>query len=135
MAVLYVVLAGALLTACGDQQDPRDDAGSSASPTSTGDPTTMPSTNPSQEPTGDRTLLPSGKPGARLQLTGTVSPGVESGCHLLTSGGTTYLLMWNGKIVDGQRVEVVGAVRADAMGTCQQGVPFQVERLTVSETP
>lgn len=90
---------------------------------------------PSQEPTEDLTVVPSGKPGRRLQLTGTVSPGVESGCHLLTAGGTTYLLMWNGKLVDGQRVEVVGAVQADAMGTCQQGVPFQVERLTVRDTP
>ena len=54
-----------------------------------------------------------------------MTPGVEAGCHLLTAGGTTYLLIWDGgEIVDGQRVEVFGAVRPDAMTTCQQGVPF-----------
>ena len=96
----------------------------------------MPSTNPSKDPGEDLTLVPSGKPGTRLTLRGTVSPGVEAGCHLLTAGGTTYQLIWNGgEIVDGQRVEVFGAVRPDAMTTCQQGVPFMVERLAVNDTP
>ena len=96
----------------------------------------MPSTNPSKDPREDPTLVPSGKPGARLQLRGTVQAGVEAGCHLLTSGGTTYQLIWNGgKIVDGQQVEVFGAVRTDVMTTCQQGVPFMVERLTRNDTP
>ena len=96
----------------------------------------MSTRTPDDDPIEDPTVLPSGKPGTRLQLRGTVSPGVEAGCHLLTAGGTTYQLIWNdGRIVDGQRVEVFGAVRPDVMTTCQQGVPFMVERLAVSDTP
>ena len=128
MASLHLVLACALVTACGEPQ--------ASAPTSEGDSSTMPSTNPSKDPREDLTLVPSGKAGTRLTLRGTVSPGVETGCHLLTANGTTYLLIWNGgEIVDGQRVEVFGAVRPDAMTTCQQGVPFMVERLAVSDTP
>lgn len=95
----------------------------------------MPSTEPS-EPVEDLTVLPTGKPGpvSRVQLSGTVAPGVEAGCHLLTSGGSTYQLIWErGGLVDGQQVEVVGTPQPDLMTTCQQGIPFVVERLTPAE--
>ena len=95
--------------------------------------TPTPSEDPTEDLTEDLTLVPSGKPAARMRLAGTVSPGVEAGCHLLTSGGTTYLLV-GGDVVDGHRVEVLGAVRRDLVTTCQEGVPFLVERV-VSGTP
>lgn len=76
----------------------------------------MESTDPSQEPA--------------LTLSGTVEPGVEAGCHLLRTGGTTYQLIWDrNELVDGQQVEVVGAVAEDLMTICQQGTPFVIERL------
>ena len=96
----------------------------------------MSTPTPSEDPLEDLTVLPSGKPGARMRLAGTVSPGVEGGCHLLTSGGTTYQLVGGeGAVVDGQEIEVLGTVQADLMTTCQQGVPFQVERIVPGTTP
>ena len=92
----------------------------------------MPSSDPTEVPGEDLTVLPTGKPGmvSRVTLSGTVEPGVEAGCHLLTAGGSTYQLIWDrGEIVDGQPVEVMGAVREGLMTTCQQGIPFVVERL------
>ncbi len=95
----------------------------------------MPSTDPTQDPGEDPTILPTGKPGKGrlLTLSGVVEPGVESGCHMLTIGGSTYQLIWGqGEIIDGQRVEVMGTVSEGLMTTCQQGIPFVVERLIPS---
>jgi hypothetical protein len=126
-ATLLVLVASVGLVACGEQnaQDTTNAGGSeSMSPT------------PSDDPLEDLTVVPSGKPGARMQLTGTVSPGVEGGCHLLTSGGTTYQLVGGGgEVVDGRQVKVLGAVRRDLMTTCQEGVPFVVERVLSGTTP
>jgi hypothetical protein len=127
-ATLLVLLASVAVGACGEQnaQAPTDAEGSESMSTPT----------PSEDPLEDLTVAPSGKPGARLRLAGTVSPGAEGGCHLLTSGGTTYLLVGGGRaIVDGERVQVVGAVRRDLVTTCQEGVPFVVERVVPGSTP
>jgi hypothetical protein len=95
----------------------------------------MSTPTPPEDPLEDLTVVPAGKPGSRVRLVGTVSPGVESGCHLLTSGGTTYLLVGGGgEVVDGREIQVLGAVRRDLMTTCQQGVPFLVDEV-VSTTP
>ena len=127
-ATLLVLLASADLVACGEQnaQDPANAGGSESMSTPT----------PSEDPLEDLTVLPSGKPGARMRLAGTVSPGVEGGCHLHTSGGTRYQVAGGlGGVVDGQEIEVLGRVQADLMTTCQQGVPVQVERIVPGTTP
>jgi len=127
-----IVLAGWLFGACGTEQVASDQEGNASSQRTTGG-STMPSTDPSKEPLEDLTPLPTGKPGRTLTLSGTVEPGVEAGCHLLTAGGSTYQLIWGqGEIIDGQRVEVMGAVSEGLMTTCQQGIPFVVERLIPS---
>lgn len=127
-ATLLVLLACVGVVACGEEN--------AQDPTSAGGTESMPTPTPSEDPLEDLTVVPSGKPGSRMQLTGTVSPGVEGGCHLLTSGGTTYLLVGGGgAVVDGQRIKVLGAVRRDLMTTCQEGVPFVVERVVSGTTP
>jgi hypothetical protein len=122
----------ALLTAsCGDEKGgdgpPGGVDGDRTSSVTEGSPTV--STPGSDEsPTEDLSVPPGGKPGAMLELRGTVEPGVEPGCHLLTDGGTTYLLV-GGEVTDGQRVRVLGHVQPNLMTTCQQGVPFRVTRV------
>lgn len=66
-----------------------------------------------------------------MTLTGTVMEGVEHGCRLLTSGGTTYVLLVAAnvereQIPVGARVTVRGQPEPDMMTTCQQGTPFTV---------
>jgi len=123
VAPVYVALACLCLAACGDQgpDRPADRAGTpSASSSGSG----------TEDPVEDLTVVPPGKPGARLEISGTVAPGVEGGCHLLSTGGTTYQLVGRlHGVVDGRRVTVLGTVRPDLATTCQQGVPFVVERL------
>ena len=123
-ATLFVLLAPVGLVACGEQN--------AQDPTSAGGSESMSTPTPSQDPTENLSVPPRGKPGTELTLTGTVTPGVEAGCHLLTSGGTTYLLV-GGDITDGQRVVVTGSVQADLMTTCQEGVPFRVASLALEE--
>ena len=127
-ATLLAVLVSVDLAACGEQnaQDPTNAGGTDSMSTPTS----------SEDPLEDLTVLPSGKPGARMRLVGTVSPWVEGGCHLLASGGTTYQLIGGGgAVVDGQEIEVLGAVQADLVTTCQQGIPFLVERVVPGSTP
>ncbi len=92
----------------------------------------MPPTSPSPEPLPSGLSLPpspSGpaKPGS-MTLTGTVEPGVEAGCLLLKSGGTTYLLIGGDRDVvkAGAAVRVTGVVARDIKSYCMQGTPFQV---------
>ena len=67
---------------------------------------------------------PTGKP---VTVTGTVAAGVEAGCLVLTSGGTTYLLLGShDQLAPGARVTVEGTLAEDVMTTCQQGTPLQV---------
>jgi hypothetical protein len=67
---------------------------------------------------------PSGKP---VTVSGTVAAGVESGCLVLTSGGTTYLLLGSHEgLTPGADVTVEGTLVTDVMTTCQQGTPLLV---------
>jgi hypothetical protein len=128
LATLLVLVAGVGLVACGEQN--------AQEPTSTGGSESMSTPTPSEDPLEDLTVAPSGKSGGWMRLVGTVSAGVEGGCHLLTSGGTTYQLVGGGRdVVDGQRVQVEGTVRRDMVTTCQEGVPFLVERVVSGTTP
>ncbi|MDG4767816.1 hypothetical protein O7632_27525 [Solwaraspora sp. WMMD406] len=62
-----------------------------------------------------------------MTLTGTIVPGVEHNCFLLDGyllvGGTSELIQ------AGTRVSVTGHVQPDLMTTCQQGIPFVVQRI------
>jgi hypothetical protein len=120
VAAALLVAVGGTLVACGggsaDGTDPaRDRSTGGDSPTGL-EPTVPP--DPSKSGTG----------ATAIRVTGTVEPGIENGCHLLTAGGTTYLLL-GGQPVDGTRVEVVGTLAADQVTTCQQGVALRVETL------
>ena len=78
MASLHLVLACALLTACGEQH--------ASAPTSAGGLRRDVTPTPLEDPREDLTRAAERQ--ARrpdLRLAGTVSPGVEAGCHLLTA--------------------------------------------------
>jgi hypothetical protein len=125
IAALILVLTAGLLVGC---------AGGSAQP---GGPT---STTPSQSNGGPASGgLPSGKiqpsptPTNRSQtgemtLTGQVDEGVEPGCLVMKSGGTTYLLVGGDRTLVrvGQRITVRGRPNPEMITTCQQGTPFEV---------
>jgi hypothetical protein len=94
VAALPLVALPWALGACGSGQQPRADDQSPASQTSTAP---VDSGSPNPEPVA-------GKP---VRVSGTISPGVEHGCHVITTGATTYLLIWEGgPLVDGERVKV-----------------------------
>jgi hypothetical protein len=64
-----------------------------------------------------------------MTVRGTVSSGVESGCVVLDTGTTQYLLLGADPAiaVAGAQVEVTGRAEPGGMTTCQQGTPFHVE--------
>ncbi|MET8758045.1 hypothetical protein [Lentzea sp. NPDC004782] len=64
-----------------------------------------------------------------VTVRGTVSSGVESGCLVLDTGSTQYLLLGADPAiaVAGARIEVTGRPEPGGMTTCQQGTPFHVE--------
>lgn len=66
--------------------------------------------------------------GALRTLTGTVVPGVESGCLLLSTAQGAYLLVGGDRAVlrAGATVTVQGRPDPTLLTTCQQGVPFVV---------
>jgi hypothetical protein len=86
------------------------------------------SANPEPSPS-QLSLSPSAssKPGS-MTLTGTVEAGVEHGCLILRSGGSTYLLIGGDPTVlrAGATVQVTGAIAPDIKSYCMQGTPFQV---------
>jgi hypothetical protein len=68
--------------------------------------------------------------GASVRLSGVVGEGVEAGCLVLRSGGTTFLLLGApADVRPGDQVTVRGKVRQSMATTCQQGVPFRVEEV------
>lgn len=71
--------------------------------------------------------------GESLTISGSISSGVETGCVLLEYEGTTYNLVGaeTEELESGAEVEVSGTVSEDAMSICQQGVPFEVDSVTV----
>lgn len=63
-----------------------------------------------------------------IEVTGTVTEGVEEGCLVLTDQGTTYLLLGeHDELVDGAEVTVEGTLADDGATTCQQGTPLEVQ--------
>lgn len=79
----------------------------------------------------DLTPTATGEPG-RTTLTGTVSEGVEQGCLLLPAGGTGQPWLLVGTVAGigaGDTVTVVGHAQPDLATSCQQGVPFVVEKV------
>ncbi|MEJ3749656.1 hypothetical protein WEI85_41155 [Actinomycetes bacterium KLBMP 9797] len=84
----------------------------------------MPTTSPKPPTTPPATAV-------QMTLTGQITEGVEHGCRMLTSGGTTYMLLVaanvsRDQIPVGARVTVRGHPEPDMMSTCQQGTPFTV---------
>lgn len=71
---------------------------------------------------------------AATTVTGTVTAGVEAGCHLLDDGTTTWLLLADAPAeldaVLGRRVTARGRAEPDLLTTCQQGTPLVVQDLT-----
>lgn len=71
---------------------------------------------------------------AATTASGTVTAGVEAGCHLLDDGTTTWLLLADVPAeldaVLGQRVTVRGRAEPALLTTCQQGTPLVVQDLT-----
>ena len=82
-------------------------------------------------PLPGRTTSPGGPggPGSSrpMTLSGTVEAGVEHNCFLLDG----YLLVGGSPdlVRAGARVTVTGHVQPGLMTTCQQGIPFMVQRV------
>ncbi|MDT7787303.1 MAG: hypothetical protein QOF58_5722 [Pseudonocardiales bacterium] len=124
MRGLAAVLFCLVLASCG--QTPPPQAPASSSPTSdTSTPSIPAPLPPSSAPL---TTTPTRAPGV-MTVRGTVSAGVESGCLVLNTGTTQYLLLGadTAIAVAGAEIEVSGKPDPGAMTTCQQGTPFQVE--------
>ncbi|MFV2017141.1 hypothetical protein [Micromonospora sp. LOL_023] len=104
---------------------PSPSGGSAMTPTppaqTPGPPEDLPSVPPGGTPGGPGT---SSRP---MTLSGTVQAGVENNCFLLDG----YLLLGGSPdlVRAGARVTVTGHVQADLMTTCQQGIPFKVQRV------
>jgi hypothetical protein len=92
-------------------------AGSGAAPAS-------PSTVPSSAAAGGTTL------------SGTIEEGVEPGCLLLKGDGSPHLLFFADPAMKkqakaGASVTVIGVAKPGQMTTCQQGIPFLVNSISV----
>lgn len=138
-----------LLPACGsaepaNEPGPTDPAATAVptpqtEPSQTGGPEVTP-TPPAQTP-GQPEDLPTPPPGRTpspggpggpgssrpMTLSGTVEAGVEHNCFLLDG----YLLVGGSPdlVRAGARVTVTGHVQPGLMTTCQQGIPFMVQRV------
>jgi hypothetical protein len=92
-----------------------------------------PAPSPSSSDVIDLPLPGSGKPvgGATETITGMVSAGVEANCLLLSSGGTSHLLIFKDPALRadapvGKTVTVMGSSEPSMVSTCMQGTPFIV---------
>lgn len=140
-----MALVAVSLTACGGSNESSDepsstpsDESSSTVPSDTATPTPTPTPTPTVQPPSDPgstsptvvdTLAPS------RTLSGVATEGVESGCVVLESGGETYLLLGLHPSLVGSKVTVRGTLAPDTIGTCQQGIAFQVEKVMKSTAP
>lgn len=150
--IAAAALVAVSLTACGGSDESSDepsatpsDESSSAVPTepatkplppssgspSAGNPpptdtTPMPpaETQPTEDPTVDV---------SKQRLSGVPTEGVESGCVVMTSGGETYQLNGLHPSHLGAKVVVEGMAKPDQMGTCMQGIPFEVTKVVSSK--
>jgi hypothetical protein len=68
---------------------------------------------------------------AEMTITGQPTDGVESGCIVMQSGSTLYLLLGGDRQIlqSGGTVVVRGTPNPGLMTTCQQGTPFQVSEV------
>lgn len=66
-----------------------------------------------------------------MTVRGTVAAGVEAGCLILDTGTAQYLLLGADPAiaVAGAEVEVTGRAQPGQMTTCQQGTPFEVQKI------
>jgi hypothetical protein len=123
-ALAGLLLAVALLAACGDP-DARDGGAASGG----SGPTTVPETLPTAPPT----TKPGSPGGSEITATGTLHDGVEPGCVLLRTdqGGGVYLLVGGDRneLRAGGRVQVTGRLVPDLLSTCQEGQPLRVSSI------
>ena len=140
--VLALVVAGT--TSCADGSSPgpgrspvTSTPGTTGSPEASSTPEASGTPEASSTPGTTGTEFPedlpspvgsSGKAGRSVTVRGTVAPGIESGCLLLGQ----YLLLGGPRDVlqAGRTVSVSGQPVPDQLTTCQQGIPFRVERAT-----
>ena len=121
-------------------------------PPATGEPAKQPTNRSSKEPTNQPTGRPSNAPSPRpteiedlpvpsapgrgplTTLRGTVSPGVEVGCLLLSTDRGVFQLLGpaRAQLRPGMTVEVDGAPDDQLSTTCQQGTPFLVTAVRLS---
>ena len=95
----------------------------------------MSTPTPSEDPLEDLTVVPSGRPGGGCGWSAPCQRRVEGGCHLLAAAGRRTC--WSGsgeRSWTGSGCRSWAPVRRDMLTTCQEGVPFLVERV-VSGTP
>ena len=116
------------LTACAGQPTPTSQESSSQDSQSEEPSASEP--NPSLDPSSG---LDEDKGTEGMTITGKISSGVEMGCVMLEFEGTTYNLVGGdaSTLTPGAEVEVTGTVNEGLMTTCQQGVPFEVDKVTV----
>jgi hypothetical protein len=122
--LLASVLAAGALAGCGEAGDGTAQPGENVS--SSGSPALPPSGRvdpPSASPPKQST--------AEQTLTGRPEEGVESGCLVMRSGDTLYLLLGGDRqmLLSGRPVVVRGQPNPGLMTTCQQGTPFEVSEV------
>jgi len=140
-------MAGMVILAvagCGESANPADQAQagreavttqptpseSSDSPSGTPSSTPAPPTPSFTEDLG-LTTPPAGR-GRFRTIRGTIRPGVEAGCLILSTAEGTFLLVGprTGGLKAGMTVEVSGAPDETIATTCQQGIPFVVTEVS-----
>jgi hypothetical protein len=128
-ALLAALLAGGSLAGCGG--DAGDGSAQPGDTAQTGGTVSGSSGSPPLPPSG-RVYPPSASTSknttGELTITGQVIEGVESGCLVMESGGTTYQLIGGDKQVvrAGRTVIVRGRPNPGLATICQQGTPFEV---------
>jgi hypothetical protein len=128
--VLAALIAVLVVAGCaGNSTSPGAPSAPGGAPTSAQS-SAQSSAQPSTEPSA-------GRPSAGAEtLTGTVEPGVEPGCLLLTGSGKDHLLLFDQQSLKtqakpGSSITVTGTAKPGQLSTCQQGIPFIVTSVRV----